>query len=77
MANTACDAVDGSSTGIATCHIAVSIQKLLMSGVGTKGTKRKSQRDVRKVEPSRSFARKFPVFAIKPTFESTGHLVSS
>jgi len=36
-----------------------------------KGTKCKSQRNVCKVGLSRSFARKFPVFAIKPTFKST------
>ena len=33
------DAVDGSSTGIAICHIAVSINELPESGVGTQQTK--------------------------------------
>ena len=69
--------VDGSSTGIAMCHIAVAVNEQLESGVGTKGTKRKSQRDVCNVGSSRSFACKFPVFAIKPTFISTCNLVSS
>ena len=60
---------------------AISLKKTLAntepSTHGTKGTKRKSQRDVCNVVPSRRFARKFPVFAIKPTFKSTGNLVSS
>ena len=34
--NSACDAVDGYSTGIAMCHIAVAIQEQKMSGYGTK-----------------------------------------
>jgi hypothetical protein len=33
--NSACDAVDGFSTGIAICRIAVSIDKLSMTGYGT------------------------------------------
>ena len=37
-----------------------------MSAYGTKGTKRKSQRDVCNVGASRSFDRKFPVFATFP-----------
>ena len=38
ITTSACDAVDGSSTGIAMCHIVVSLDGKRMSPLGTKPT---------------------------------------